>query len=193
MTIDKYLDKLAARSPVPGGGSAAALVGAIGMSLLSMVARYISKKGDRGASYRKLHKILEFTERSRRHLKKLMGEDEAAYLRLSKGIKRGGPKDITKLYKSAAEVPLEVCTILQEGLKKCEELCSYCKTPLVSDLTEAALLLEVGFMSTKLNVDINLAGIKDSTYTKRVKRTLLRRKKIVLRTKKRILKRWQRV
>ena len=187
MTIDSYLDKLAAKGPTPGGGSAAALIGAIGMSLLSMVAKYIAKRNNRGASYGKLSKIEEFTEHSRRRLRKLMSKDETAYLRLSKG-KREGAKDITKLYKGAAEVPLEVCQILQEGLNKCAELCSYCKRTLLSDLAEAALLLEAGFLSAKLNIEINLAGIKDAVYTKKIRNSVQRRKTAAQKTKSGILK-----
>ena len=187
MTIDSYLDKLAARSPVPGGGSAAALTGAIGISLLSMVARYIAKKSKRTTIYRKLTKILEFTEYSRRHLRKLMREDEAAYLKLSEAIKKRGTKDISKFYKDAAEVPLEISAILKEGIDKCKELCAYCTTTLASDLAEVSLLLEAGFLSAKLNVEINLIGIKDASYAKQVNNFLLRHKIAISKTKKAIL------
>lgn len=190
ITIDKYLDGLAARMPVPGGGSAAALVGAIGMALLSMVARYMVKKNNREATYKKLSRILQFTESSRRRLRKLMNEDEAAYLRLSKGI-RGRDANIIRLYKSAAEAPLEVCAILQEGLKRCEQLYSHCKTSLASDLAAAALLLEAGFLSAKANIDINLAGITDKMYTKNVRSSLLKQKIFVQKAKKRIMKKWR--
>jgi len=58
----------------------------------------------------------------------------------------------------------------------------------MSDLAETALLLEAGFMSAKLNVDINLIGIGDSTYTKNVNSTLSKSKAEVIKTKTRILK-----
>ena len=185
MTIEKYLDKLAARSPVPGGGSAAALVGAIGMSLLSMVAKYAVKKT---SSPSKLSRILKFIEHSQQRLKRLMIEDEACYLRLSKAIKRRGRKEITNLYKKALEVPLEVCTILCEGAKTSDELLIFCKTSLASDLREAAVLLEAGFLSAKLNVEINLDGIKDAQYGRKIRRLLLKQGMAVQKVRKRILK-----
>jgi formiminotetrahydrofolate cyclodeaminase len=187
INLDNYLDKLAEASPVPGGGSAAALIGAIGMSLLSMVIKYVLKRNDKGISHAKLFKILEFTEHSRHRLRELMDKDEAAYLRLSKG-RRGGKKDMAPLYKGAAEVPLEVCAIIQGGLKKCEELCACRKTSLVSDLAEASIILETGFLSAKFNVEINLGGIKDAAYTKRVRTSLLRQKAIVYKIKNNILR-----
>ena len=190
IALDRYLDKLAARSPTPGGGSAAALVGAVGMSLVSMVARYTAKEADKGTLCAKLSKISGFTERARRRLKRLMIEDEKAYLQLSRRLKRRGAKDIRGLfYKNAAEVPLEVCATLQEGLKRCEELSVYCKASLASDLAEAVLLLEAAFLSAKFNVDINLGGIKDVAYTRRVRRFLTKQRISVLRRKRKVLNR----
>ena len=189
ITLDRYLDKLAARSPTPGGGSAAALVGAVGMSLVSMVARYTAKKANKGTLCTKLSKISGFTERARRRLKRLMIEDEKAYLQLSRRLKKRGAKDIRAFYKNAAEVPLEVCATLQEGLKRCEELSVYCKASLASDLAEAALLLEAAFLSAKFNVDINLGGIKDVVYTRKVRRSLTKQRISVLRTKRKVLNR----
>jgi formiminotetrahydrofolate cyclodeaminase len=188
ITLDTYLNKLAARSPVPGGGSSAALVGAIAMSLLSMITRYTLLKVCGSTSYTKLSEILDFTECSRRQLRAIMNKDEQAYLRLSRGIKRRYAKDITNLYEKAAEVPMEICRILKDGIKKCEELSLLCRGPLVSDLAEATLLLEAGFLSAKFNVEINLPGIRDSRYTKKVRLYLSRHKIRVARTKERILR-----
>jgi formiminotetrahydrofolate cyclodeaminase len=188
ITIDRYLDKLAARIPVPGGGSAAALVGAVGISLLSMVAKYTLKRNSKRAASNRLSRILEFTERTRLRLRELMKEDEAVYLNLSKALRKHQSKNKAKLYKDAAGVPFEVCILLQKGLKSCESLCSYCKTSLISDLAESALLLEAGFMSAKRNVEINLRGIKDLRYTKKIKKALRKHTAIVLKIKKRILR-----
>ena len=189
ITIDKYLNELAKKSPVPGGGSAAALTGAIGIGLLSMAARYTAKKSDSGKLRARLSEISKFTEYSRRRLKKLMAEDEKAYLRLSKTLRRcKAKKNITALYKSAANPPLEVCGILKEGLENCISLCAYCRRYLISDLAEAALLMEAGFLSAKLNVDINLAGIKNKRYTKKVRNLLRRQASAVSKAKSQILK-----
>ena len=88
VTLDEYLDKLAARSPIPGGGSAAALVGALGISLLSMVGRYLAQHKSAPTSRRKISNILKFTEKTRAALRRLMNEDETAYSKIAKGIKK---------------------------------------------------------------------------------------------------------
>lgn len=187
-TIGKYLDKLAARSPVPGGGSAATLTGALGISLLSMAARFMLKKEKKQAARKKLSAILKFSESTRRRLAKLMREDETAYLRLSSGIKKKTAKDATALYKAAAEVPLEVLSLLELALRGCQELCLHCRTSIISDLVLGALLIEAGFYSAKVNVEINIPGIKDPLYIRKVKGILLKRKRAAAKTKKRIAK-----
>ena len=172
--IGEYLDRLAAKTPAPGGGSAAALVGAIGASLLSMVARYTAKKKALTSAARaKISRISEFAERSSRRLKKLMVEDEKAYSRLSRALAKKAANK-TRLYKNAAAVPLEACVVIEKALKKCEELSVYRKASIASDLVEAALILEAAFLSAKLNVEINLDGIKDIIYTRKVRKALLR-------------------
>lgn len=183
ITLDTYLDRLAAKNPVPGGGSAAALIGAVAMSLLSMAARYTRRSPSVNVAG-----IIKFSDRARRRLRRLMSKDEAAYLRLSKAMRGGAAKDITSLYKACARVPLEICAILEEGLKKCEEFCPYCKPSLASDLLEAAVLSEAGFLSAKLNVEVNLRGIKDAAFKKKIKGILAKQKSAVLKTKSRILK-----
>lgn len=173
-TIGEYLDRLAAQTPAPGGGSAAALVGAIGASLLSMVARYTAKKKILTSTVRaKISRISEFAERSSRRLKKLMVEDEKAYSRLSRVLAKKAVNK-TRLYKNASAVPLEACVVIEKTLKKCEELSVHCKASIASDLVEAALILEAAFLSAKLNVEINLDGIKDIIYTRKVRKALSR-------------------
>jgi methenyltetrahydrofolate cyclohydrolase len=192
MTVDRYLDRLAAKTPVPGGGSAAALAGAIGISLLLMTARYMSGKAGGGMPTAELHKLIRFAERSQHRLKKIMAEDEIAYLRLSRRLKKRRSKDISMSYKRAADVPMKACLVLHEGLKKCERLIPHCKTSIASDLAEAAILMEAGFLSAKANVDMNLKEIKDAQYTKRSRNHLSNLAGSVSMAKNKVLKQWRR-
>jgi len=174
MEIKRYLEKLAAKSPVPGGGSAAALTGAIGMSLMSMAAGYTAKKVF-AARRAGLSEIIGFAASSRRRLLELMAEDEKAYLRLSGALRKKGKKDtaaIAVFYKKAAAPPLEMCRVLNDGLKRCARLSAFCSKALASDLAEAAILMEAGFASARLNAEINLDGACDKAYAGRMRRWL---------------------
>jgi len=101
-------------------------------------------------------------------------EDERAYSRLSKAIKEKNTKDLTKLYKNAAEAPMEVCIMLNEALKRCKELSPYCRKSLASDLLEAEILLKAAFLSAKFNVEINLRSIKNKKTVSVLNRKLSR-------------------
>lgn len=182
MKIDLYLEKLAAKSPAPGGGSAAALAGALGASLLCMTAKYVAVKTED----RRISEIIKSAEKSRRRLRKLMKEDESAYIELSKAIAAKN-KNLGAIYKKAAAVPLEACGVIADCLKKCKELYPYCRTSIKSDLKEAAIILEAGFFSAELNVEANLKGIADAEHKRKIKRLLLKQKTLVTRNKKEIL------
>lgn len=165
-SIKVYLDDLAAKKPVPGGGSAAALSAAIGVGLMSMTANYTEGDSKYKAQAETIADMLVRCENHRSRLEDLVDEDIAAYEKLSAGMK-GSPKDETKLqvlFKNAAEAPFEVCKIAAECLKLCKVLAESGNKNLITDVAVAAILLEGAFFSAKFNVYINLKYIKDMDY-----------------------------
>ena len=66
--INEYLNCLSQRTPVPGGGSAAALVGSVGAALISMAANYSLKKNKPAAVEENIKKVLFKSEKIRRRL-----------------------------------------------------------------------------------------------------------------------------
>jgi len=154
-SIKRYLDDLAARKPVPGGGSAAALNAAIGAGLMSMAANYTEGAQD----------ILKKTEEARKRLQVLIDADIQAYDKLSNAVKEC--KDAAKLdvyYRDAAKIPYEVCKISAECLKLCEELAERSNKNLITDVAIAAICLEGAFFAAKYNVYVNLKYIKDMDF-----------------------------
>src|SRR2546421_3555264 len=87
MYLDKpllyYLDELASAKSTPGGGSAAALSGALGAALASMVARLTLGKANYANVQPAIQELLEQTEQLRIRFQQLMQEDSDAYGRLS--------------------------------------------------------------------------------------------------------------
>lgn len=170
MYIDKpikfYLDELAAKKPAPGGGSAAALSAAIGVSLMSMAANYTSGNSKYKGCEEKVADILVKCENYRSELEELIDEDIAAYDKLAAAMKKP-EKDAAKLeslYKEAAGVPLDVCKIASECLKLCKVLAECGNKHLLTDVAIAAILLEGAFFSAKFNVYINLKFVKDTDH-----------------------------
>lgn len=170
MYIDKplreYLDDLAAKKPAPGGGSAAALAAATGVSLMSMVANYTVGNPKYKSVEAKVSDILIRLDQYGSDLKRLIDEDVQAYEKLSGAIKeseKGSPK-LDAAYKAAVEPPFEICKIASDALKLCAALVECGNKNLITDTAIAAILLEGAFFSGKFNVYINLKYIKDMDF-----------------------------
>jgi len=166
-TIKKYLDDLAARLPAPGGGSAAALNAAMGVSLISMVVNFTLGK-PRYAEYEgELKKILEKSEKLRETFLNLVDLDVVAYK--SKNIR------------DALDIPIMVSRLCFEGIKLCPALIKKGNINLLSDVAVAAVLLESAFVCAYFNVEINLKSLGDKKLTKSVRKELTRKEKLIKR------------
>ncbi len=168
--LTKYLDDLAAKKPAPGGGSAAALEGAIGCALISMVAnftisnkKYENVKGEAAEDLAKSEKV-------RNNLTALIDRDVKAYGLLSAAFKdkEADKARMQGLYKSACDVPFEICRLAGEAITIARRLIDYGNKNLITDTAIAALMLESAFFGAKFNVYINLRDIDDDEYIERI-------------------------
>ena len=114
-TLKEYLDVLSKKTPVPGGGSAAALVAAAGVALLSMVASYSKGKCRTKAVENKIKKIHQQTEAMRKRLLELVDLDAKAYEKVVKARKKPASAR-KKALKEAGRVPLEVCRLCYKAV-----------------------------------------------------------------------------
>ena len=114
-TVEQYLSALASRQPAPGGGSAAALTGALGAGLLSMVAQYSIGKGKPPTIEKRLKATLKTTEALRLKLLRLVDLDAEAYLKVVQS-KNKPPKIKQKVLREAEAVPKEICRACQQAI-----------------------------------------------------------------------------
>ncbi len=177
--INKYLDDLAAKKPAPGGGSAGALSGALAAGLVSMAVNYSIGKNPKND--KKLKLILKQSEKLRKSISKLIDKDIEAYKKVSvlfKSSKSNSDK-IQKALKNAARVPLEIAQIGVEVIKLNEKLFPKCNPRLISDIAVSLSLaygsIEIGI----LNVEENLAIIKDKNFKKTYRTKLTNLKKTI--------------
>jgi len=145
--LKKYLDDLAAKLPAPGGGSAAALTGALGCALISMVCNFTIGKEKYKDVQADIGKILAQSEQLREELLELVDLDVEAY----------NSKDINR----CLDVPERICECCIEAIHLCHILAEKGNPNLASDVWCAAILLESGFSSAYVNVLINLKLLKD--------------------------------
>jgi len=171
--LEKYLDDLAAKLPAPGGGSVVALVGALGVGLLSMVSNFTLGKEKYKRSEEEIKKILRRSEDLRKRLTELVDEDIGVYDRVSSAYKlpritdkerEVRSKAIEKACKQALTVPMEVARYCVEGLDLARRLVEIGNVRLVSDVGVAAGLLEAALKGAELNVKINLKVIEDKNF-----------------------------
>ncbi len=177
----EYLDDLAAKKPAPGGGSAAAAVGALGISLLSMVANFTVGKEKYRDVEQQMQQILSSSETLRTKLQKLIDEDITAYKKVSAAYKM--PKEteeekaaktqaIQAALKEAMAVPLAACRNLYDAIKLCQPLLEKGNVNLISDVGVGAEFIASGFASALLNVEINLSAIKDQPLVSEIRTEL---------------------
>ncbi len=105
-SLKKYLDDLGAKLPAPGGGSASALVGAVGISLLEMVGNFTIGKEKYKEFEKELKEILDRLKKIRTRLQELIDEDVKVYRKVSEAYKI--PKEDFQLsLPPGDEIPVE--------------------------------------------------------------------------------------
>ncbi|MDP1852819.1 MAG: cyclodeaminase/cyclohydrolase family protein [Candidatus Omnitrophota bacterium] len=149
-SIKKYLDDLAAKKPAPGGGSVAALSGALGCALLSMVANFTLGKEKYKKYEKEIKRILSKTESFRARFLELVDLDVIVYSKYAgtsdKRIKAAAKKESQKIVK-------EISILCYKALQFCPALAEKGNTYLINDVLAGAELLSAGFNSALVNID----------------------------------------
>jgi formiminotetrahydrofolate cyclodeaminase len=174
MLIDKkvsnFLDELASNSPTPGGGSVAALAGALGAALISMVCNLTLGKKKYEDVEEDIKEIIESSEKLRYELSQLIEEDVKAFnnfmatYKMSKETEDEKKVRAEKIQESlikAAKVPLRVAYKCLDILILSKEVAEKGNINVVSDAGVAVLMAEAALGSAILNVKINVRMIKD--------------------------------
>lgn len=180
-SMNTFLDELASSAPAPGGGSVAALSGALGAGLISMVCNLTLGKPKYATVQDDIMAILQKSESLRRELTDLLQEDVQAYTELSQSMKMPRDTDeqqavraqaMDKALKVATEVPVRVAEACVEVMALCPPAAEKGNTNAVSDVGVGILMAEAGLRGAALNVLINLGFIKDEQYVNETRRML---------------------
>jgi methenyltetrahydrofolate cyclohydrolase len=167
------MDKLASRSPEPGGGSVAALTGALGSALVSMVSNLTLGKEKYRAVQPQIEALLKESEKLRGDMQDLIQKDTEAYGALSEVYKMPKNTDAEKALrtakmqealKKACQVPFEIGLKSLDLARLAERAADIGNVAAVSDAGVAVLLAQACAQSAALNVKINVNSIKDEAY-----------------------------
>lgn len=169
-TLKKYSEDLASKLPAPGGGSAAAYCGALGVACLQMVCNFTIGNDKYKHAQQDAARILSSLAPLRTRLIDLVDEDVKAYgkvasaQKIPKEEKEKRAKAMQEALKEAGSVPLEICRISHQAIKECVELAEKGNKNLITDVGVGVNLLAASFKSAKLNVEENLKYIKDEKF-----------------------------
>lgn len=172
-SIDRYVRDLAANLPAPGGGSGAAVVGALGNALAAMVANFTVGREKFADVEPQVQRILRELDVLRERLLELADEDVRAYSRVSAAFKLPRDTDEQKAVrdaavedacKTAADVPRAIAECCDRTIALAAELCDIGNPNLITDIGCAVRLAEAARHCAWLNVAINLVSIKDEAF-----------------------------
>jgi formiminotetrahydrofolate cyclodeaminase len=178
MALADLLDAFASDDPVPGGGSASALAGALGTSLLLMVAGMQRTKSGTPEETADLAEAAARLRPLRDLLTELIDRDSAAYAAVADAYKlpRGSEADkasraaaIQAAMRVATEVPLETMRTCREVLRDATVVARNGNRNATSDVGVAVELLSAAVKGAGLNVDINLSALKEAQVVEQVR------------------------
>ncbi len=181
LTIRDYLDQLASGAPTPGGGAAAALTGAQGAALVSMVCNLTIGKKKYADVEAEMKDVLQKSESLRAKLTDLIDEDAAAFDKVSEAY--GMPKSteeekaarraaIQEALKIAEAVPMRTVEACLDVIRLAIIAAEKGNKNVVSDAAVAGILGHAGLLSAADNVRINLNLIKDEAFVTREREKL---------------------
>jgi methenyltetrahydrofolate cyclohydrolase len=166
----ELLDRFASPDPTPGGGSAAALAGALGAALVSMVCAMGKTRTGAAQERARLDAALAWAREAGERLRTLVQEDTLAYdaviaaYRLPKGTdeeKAARKAAIAAAMARATDVPLETAEACLVVLKSAGEAVSHGNPNALSDARTAGALGWAGLVGAAENVRINAASLPD--------------------------------
>lgn len=165
----EFVDVLASKAPVPGGGGASALVGAIGTALGSMVGNLTVGKKKYAAVEEDIKKILEKAEALQKELLHLVDQDAVVFEPLSKayGIPKEDPnreKIMEEALKNACTVPMDIMRACCRAIELHEELAEKGSALALSDVGVGVAFCKSALMGASLNVFINTKSMVDREY-----------------------------
>ena len=163
-SVSEFSDRVAARTPTPGGGSVSAAAGAFGAALGVMVLRF--SRPAEGPDPELDEGIAEL-DRARSRLLELVDADAASYeaVRSARKARKARPEDVEArqahraALRTATEVPLETARVARAAADLLERVRGRVKPAILSDLVTGSALLRAAVVGAAANVRVNLKDL----------------------------------
>ncbi len=176
--INGFLEGVAGEHPTPGGGSSAAVAGALGAALVAMVGRLTVGRGKYEAVAARMEELIAHVDAARERFLALADRDAEAFDRVMAAMKM--PKETVEQMAArsealgtasaeAADVPLRVARLALEVLALAIEAIETGNPNAASDGAAGAQVLAASARSAIYNVEINLGTLKDPAAVERLR------------------------
>jgi formiminotetrahydrofolate cyclodeaminase len=173
--VTRFLDELGSGNATPGGGSAAAVMGAMGAALVGMMCNLTIGKKNYAEVEGEMQSLLAAAEELRLQLTSMVADDIAAFDALMAAY--GLPKDtddqkakrsaaIQHGLKAATETPLACARASAGVIALAMRAAQVGNVNVISDAGVGALAAQAALRSAALNVYINVPSIKDETFAR---------------------------
>ncbi len=171
--VQTFLDDMASKASTPGGGSAAAIMGAMGAALVSMVANLTVGKKNYEEVDEEMQELLATSEKLRDELTSMIKADVDVFdqVMAAYGLAKESDEEkvqrsqaIQSALKEATDVPLACARLCAEVIKICQPMAEKGNKNVISDAGVAVLAANAALRSAALNVYINIGGIKDEDF-----------------------------
>lgn len=170
-SLEEFLDLLASAAPTPGGGSVAALAGALAAALVEMTCNLTVGRERFAAVEDRVRDLLGDAQALDQHLRWAIEADAAAYGRVAAALKL--PRDTAEekarrteqlqlALAEAARVPFVTAADCEAVLALCERAVEIVNPAVLSDVIVAAQLARAGLESAAANVEANLPHLQDA-------------------------------
>jgi formiminotetrahydrofolate cyclodeaminase len=179
LTVKDLLAAFRSADPTPGGGSAAALAGAIGSSLLAMVAGLPKSRAATEADHARLRDARQRCAALSAELEALVDRDSDAYDLVMAAYRKPKGTDDEKVARSTAiqtamreaiEAPLAVMRACAAAAGQGVDVAALGNPSASSDLLVGFEVLRAGLSGAQRNVETNLGSVKDANYAASVRR-----------------------
>jgi formiminotetrahydrofolate cyclodeaminase len=174
LTVTDLLDSFASSTPTPGGGSASALAGAVGASLLMMVAALPRTRSGTDEERAALDGVQRQLRHSRDHLAGLVDRDSDAYDAVMRAYRLPKASDADKATRTAAiqaalhgatEVPIDVMRACHAAAREGVAVARCGNTSAASDTGVAFELLQAALTGAAANARINIGSLRDTGFS----------------------------
>ncbi|MCL5946729.1 MAG: cyclodeaminase/cyclohydrolase family protein [Chloroflexi bacterium] len=175
--LGEFLAALASPAPTPGGGAAAAVAGAHGAALLSMVCHFSLGRENLAAWQDQIQDTLVYADAARARFLSIVDADAAAYVQVSQAYAQPHRNREERLQRrraiadalyQATQPPLTIIEITAELVLKARALVEHSNRNLVSDLGAAGIFLETAYSIARANIAENVHGLGDDPRSQKV-------------------------